>query len=1422
MGRIFESTKAMVKATSKNSIEACLDSVLGYLNFSTGSHDSRFFQNLNGIFCQFCKPDDLLSEMLLSNQHSVARSNKRANAETTIDELLDRNDPFEVGQFSWEFLESSCKQETWAKAYRMLSDRLNCLSENNDTYRDSSQAYKVLTFVFQGLLPAYLKFHRDQLFHQHTEFMFNGFFIARACETSLKNLDLVHADKVSEVLQQLNDHLGHRPVATLESQKIEPYPFEWIRPIPVYIKDAGAAAGPYAALVSRAVEIISQTSPDILRSARFDPEKLDELAIDPRAFDFDHPINKRPNHHFGTWDEQQIGIDGYYRRFIVHQVSLDGLCKRMQSELEKGEIPADELMTEAASVLACTMLMASAISGDSVSAWDSETTIETLLPKVAAYRDEFYRQLMHTLPAPHNQRLTTEASERHQPMGTARQALNANLSQRRASQLVNCRLASIFARMGFPVAAQLQLEAVPVAAARIICRIDCLLAASSNVIEQKNFDGALHAIDRMVELLKRGIRCGAIIDPWNILGFDANYSLFPALQNSVRDHRAFELVELVESILNLFSRLWSAAAAEDDQEMSAKVRSRFDEVVQWWRKYAAHEVMSVDAVDPVEIFEAAELVSTALNLWYKGGAAAGDIQFWAQHAELFDSPKAYKLVIDALMQRKDYRTSTALLIHWIGNSSSVGLQQGASSFHDLMYRWIVEQKQRLMERVTVDPAASESQAQEPQSQKPLDQTWKQIRRFHDFLEANAEHYWQVPEFQIGREFKSPQQSPDNPEQDSEDSGDLYGAAYGENFVYQDSTKDGFEGEVHDGGSSFGASDESLTAEVDRVLDRLEFLGTLASYWRIAATVPFSVTGSMAGETITDSVRDRLELRRQCAINWVNQATKNRQRLALLLDSINAYRLPQTLGDQDSMVNYDQHRLFKESLLEQTIRTNVETENAINALMAVVQAVDELLGEKSDVELLKNKQANYAQPFIETLTGIVLQDAKRIRNSFSELVECFSAQPVLYVPLVRGGDPHQIVSVRLVQSTLHELLQTLPQMGMFSETCILTQTVLHMEQNHPVALGAVTEFDELFKVAYCSMVSAMVDASHRMNESEEEKEEDNTLFRCLHLLTESMLGLWLRHSKTLRLSVVEKVHDDHRWKPLVDFVEKYGDGLLIQYFLHPGNIRAILHQGVENWIEQVENSGDTNGLKLFEDIEAGVISRPSAVTHLSLILEAIVENFNEYRDYNTTTTQSDQGDKLFILLDFLRLRTRYDRVCWKLKPVIWAHKILVDKNCSTVARMWRRSLNEKIAPKADHYLELLKKMRSQYSIRLESIGRRIEGRFESQIQIDRLIALVEPAVAKPPNRESRKAFDLLQHESQAFCRTTTGVGIDLPPWLAALEREVDQIFLPARLKQSTEATHWCCEQESNLIDLRDQLDDVAELFRPETEDKKSKG
>ncbi len=138
-----------------------------------------------------------------------------------------------------------------------------------------------------------------------------------------------------------------------------------------------------------------------------------------------------------------------------------------------------------------------------------------------------------------------------------------------------------------------------------------------------------------------------------------------------------------------------------------------------------------------------------------------------------------------------------------------------------------------------------------------------------------------------------------------------------------------------------------------------------------------------------------------------------------------------------------------------------------------------------------------------------------------------------------------------------------------------------------------------------------------------------------------------------------VDNTKSWKQLVDFIQRYGATAVYAKLFAMGNVRAILHQGVDKWLDKViEDGGSEEVQPLIDAIEEDVIPRDTAVHLLSVVLEAIIDHNGEYRDYNSTTTQSDRGEMLYMLLDFLRLRVRYDRVCWNLRPIFWTHEVLV--------------------------------------------------------------------------------------------------------------------------------------------------------------------
>ncbi len=1312
-----------------------LDQILGYLNFSNGAHDPKFYTNCNLAF-------QVLAEV--KSEKSLLR-----------------------------------------RVRDTMVQRLDLLSEENVSFEKAQQAREVIQLTFDNLLDDFRAFHSDVLFHQTNEKLFNSFHIAKIFEAVLALRNSDETFNTANAIASLNDFIGHRPIATLETHKAEPYVHEWTSPVPLYVSGAGVAEGPFRKIVKIAIQTISETDPDILRAAGFSLDRLKVLALDPRSFDFDHPINRRPNHHFGEWDENLITKDGFFSRFVVNEITLSSLIKRID---DNPDLPRDELTFEAGAVLAGTILMASAIGGCGPGAYDSNTSLSDLLPVIASFRDQFYSDLITRIPEPHRERLMSEANIRRQPFGGVRQDLNNELGSRRARQLINCRLASLYAQMGYAERALEQSTVVPITSARMNCQLDCLLSTASSAIKSGELEEAFEQVPKVFQLLLRAIECGAIVDPWNILGFDANYSLFPAIENSVRDHRVDDLVELMHQIFSVCSRLWAEAAAMNKTELSDAIKLQFREIVDWWRQFAAHEVMSVDTVDPSEDYQAAELVARALNLWHQDDAATGDIRFWSNHARMFDSSSAYDLVIDALMQREDFKTSMALLMHWLSQADRIPLQQGEASFHDLMFRWISAQKRCV---TGADPVQKE-------------ETWNRIRKFYDFLEANADYYWKVPKFRVGEKGRFATEEAEN-EDDFEETDDILKAAYDE-MVYQDTTNDGFEGAVFDTSLT---SDDELEAEVDRVMDRLEFLGSVADYWGVAATIPLPVTEP----TLSETVSAQLLRRREIYASWMDQVVENREQLSELLHSVHEYRLPSSGPDQDSLMEYDRHRLYKESLLQRIIDSCVQTENAVRMLGAVVAAIDHLLEDRSLTEVQSHVQSQ--QPLVSVFSALLLRAPKRIIDLFPTLSDFLNKHSLLYIPLSKGGKPQDIVRFRSIRSAIVDLLRSLPAMGLFVETHELLETSLAMERNHPPGTGSITEFDGLFKVGFCEMVRNLNRSTCKMLEGrcegiddkaqkkEHKKEADTMLFDCVELLTESLLIMWLEHSRTLRLSVLEKVNDEESWNRLVEFIERYGGEIFNQLFLRLSNVRAILHQGVGTWIDQLERSPTPPEYRLLDELDQE-LPRSKAVRYLTLILEAIIDNYAQYRDYNASTTQSDRGNMLYTLLDFLRLSRKYDRVCWHLNPVVWAHEILVRGQVNTVARMWRRSLVERVDTEAQKYLDELDELRKKYSVKLESIGRHLEGRFVQPMQIDRLRAQVEPAMRDPNSRTSSRAFELLVSEIEAFT-LHPGAGVDIPDWLAAIEEEVHIQLMPDRIKKDFRKQTLVEPVEVPISELQDQLE-----------------
>ncbi len=246
-------------------------------------------------------------------------------------------------------------------------------------------------------------------------------------------------------------------------------------------------------------------------------------------------------------------------------------------------------------------------------------------------------------------------------------------------------------------------------------------------------------LEESIGLLHRAIECGALVDPWNILGFGGQYSLFPSPENSVYDHRIDELIDMVSSIFTVDVQIQKEAAAvgvdgPGGAGFAAVGRAgRLVGQVRHDRGRLGREHFRPR--DP-RVGRARGRGPAGLA---RGGGGLGDLAFWREQAEQFRSPKAYALVVDTLLEQRNPVAAMALLVQWLSQAEEIPLAEEDYSFHDLALDWMEDLWDDFDERRT------------PAGRRTPPQRWALARKFLDYLEANAEEYWEVPRFELARD-----------------------------------------------------------------------------------------------------------------------------------------------------------------------------------------------------------------------------------------------------------------------------------------------------------------------------------------------------------------------------------------------------------------------------------------------------------------------------------------------------------------------------------------------------------------------------------------------------------------------------------------------------------------------------------------------
>ena len=308
-----------------------------------------------------------------------------------------------------------------------------------------------------------------------------------------------------------------------------------------------------------------------------------------------------------------------------------------------------------------------------------------------------------------------------------------------------------------------QAAVVPVASARMTCEIR-LPAGRRPPGHRARRAGTRRprAGRRIEDLLHRAIECGAMVDPWNILGFGGQFSLFPAVENTVHDHRVDELIDLMSEIFGLYVRIAQGRGRGRRRRACGK-RSRAEpgrpgRVVGPVRHHRGRRVEGFSG----------RRGSNRPTTWPRrcgpGTRRARPPATWPSGAARRALPVAQGLCPGgrdaAGTPRPGGRHGAVDPVAQPGRGDSAG--RGGlflpRSGPGLDGRPLAERREGCRAAVTAVgatvngrqrvPAAEPSNRRARTGGNVCPERWSLARKFLDYLEANADEYWQVPHFEM--------------------------------------------------------------------------------------------------------------------------------------------------------------------------------------------------------------------------------------------------------------------------------------------------------------------------------------------------------------------------------------------------------------------------------------------------------------------------------------------------------------------------------------------------------------------------------------------------------------------------------------------------------------------------------------------------
>ncbi|MCA9008944.1 MAG: hypothetical protein KDB01_04310, partial [Planctomycetaceae bacterium] len=165
------------------------------------------------------------------------------------------------------------------------------------------------------------------------------------------------------------------------------------------------------------------------------------------------------------------------------------------------------------------------------------------------------------------------------------------------------------------------------------------------------------------------------------------------------------------------------------------------------------------------------------------------------------------------------------------------------------------------------------------------------------------------------------------------------------------------------------------------------------------------------------------------------------------------------------------------------------------------------------------------------------------------------------------------------------------------------------------------------------------------------------------------------------------------------------------------------------------------------------------------------------EYNTTTTHSDYGNRLYCLLDFLRLEALYDRFEWNTIPWQVAHETMVRSGDLELAAAVEKFVDDESKGIASSFVEELEQLETEYGVRLPALHDHVGECIIGALAQNRMAALVSRACPGIPGQTQADVevnFAALRTEIADFMSKRIGSGIEPPEWMQRLAGELERV------------------------------------------------